>query len=242
MEYKTSPGLPGMLQKIILSCWVLPLTATVACYADLPPRPTTVTLPALSDNATIATSSTSVFENEEVAKEATHCPQGTLAGNGCSVTRYTETQSVKHLKTSATYGGAPITYAQFKVLTDPDYSKKLVTLEHARAGCKGGSLPRWAGIGLGVASVYLMAYSNQLVGAAVLGAGTASYTYGYVRYAKPCNQAHALYRQVDFSQDIDNRLVDGEDRAREMQTLAEQFNARRSSAPVATASKPKNKM
>lgn len=220
-----------------MPCWVLPLTATVACYSANPPRPTTVALPALSDSATLATTSKSVFENEEVAKQASHCPAGTLAGDAsCTVTRYSETQRVQHLKTTATYNGAPITYAQFKVLTDPDYNSKLVTLERARSRCNGGSLPRWAGIGLAVAGLIVASSSDETtkaIGFAGMGAGLATYTYGYIRYAGPCNQANDLYYQLDFSQDIDRNVVDGDAKAREMRELTEQFNARRASAPVA---------
>lgn len=227
-----------MNPNIVLPCWLLPLTATVACYSATPPRPTTIVLPALSETATLATTSKSVFENEEVAKQASHCPAGTLAGDAsCTITRYSETQRVKHLKTSATYDGAPITYAQFKVLTDPDYNSKLVTLERARSRCNGGSLPRWAGIGLAVAGLIVASSSDQTtkaIGFAGMGAGLATYTYGYIRYAGPCNQANELYYQLDFSQDIDRNVVDGSDRAREMQALTEQFNARRTSTPVAT--------
>lgn len=227
-----------MNPNIVLPYWLLPLTATVACYSATPPRPTTIVLPALSETATLATTSKSVFENEEVAKQASHCPAGTLAGDAsCTITRYSETQRVKHLKTSATYDGAPITYAQFKVLTDPDYNSKLVTLERARSRCNGGSLPRWAGIGLAVAGLIVASSSDQTtkaIGFAGMGAGLATYTYGYIRYAGPCNQANELYYQLDFSQDIDRNVVDGSDRAREMQALTEQFNARRTSTPVAT--------
>ena len=229
--------LPGMNRNSMLRCWLLPLTATVACYSATPPRPTTIVLPALSDSGILATTSKSVVENEEVAKQASHCPAGTLAGAAsCTVTRYTETQRVKHMKTTATYDGAPITYAQFKVLTDPDYNSKIVMLERARSRCNGGSLPRWAGIGLAVAGLIVASSSDQTtkaIGFAGMGAGLATYTYGYIRYAGPCNQANDLYYQLDFSQDIDRNVVDGDAKAREMRELTEQFNARRTGAPVA---------
>jgi hypothetical protein len=225
-----------MNRRIVVPCWVLPLAATAACYSATPPRPTTVALPALSDSATLATTSKSVVENEEVAKQASHCPAGTLAGDAsCTVTRYSETQRVQHVKTTATYNGAPITYAQFKVMTDPDYSSKLVTLERARSRCNGGSLPRWAGIGLAVAGLIVASSSDQTtkaIGFVGMGAGLTTYTYGYIRYAGPCNQANDLYYQLDFSQDIDRNVVDGEAKAREMRDLAAQFNARRASATV----------
>ena len=229
----------GMNRNIVLACWVLPLTATVACYAATPPRPTTVALPALLDAATITTHSKVVFENQAVAKQASHCPQGASVGAaGCTVTHYSETERVKQTKTTASYGDTPITYAQFKVLTDPDYNAKLVALERARSRCNGGSLPRWAGIGLAVAGLIVASSSDRttkILGFAGMGAGAATYTFGYIRYAGPCNQANDLYYQVDFSQDIDRRVVEGDDRAHEMQALSEQFNARRTGAPVAAA-------
>ena len=179
----------------------------------------------------ISVDSNVVFENEQVAKKASHCPQGVSStAASCTVTHYSETQSVQRVKTTATYGGAPITYAQFKVLTDPTYDAKLAQLEQARSRCSGGSLPRWVGIGLMVASLVVTSSSEQttrLVRSVSMTAGLATYAFGYFRYATPCNQANDLFNQVNFSQDVGRNVIDGDEAAREMRVLTDRFNARR---------------
>jgi hypothetical protein len=72
--------------------------------------------------------------------------------------------------------------------------------------------------------------TNKVLGFAGMGSGLVIYTLGYIRFAKPCNQANDVFYQLDFSKDINRNVVDGDDSASEMRQLTEQFNARRAVA------------
>ena len=57
-----------------------------------------------------------------MAKKAWTCPAGHAEGSpACTSTTYEVAEPVTRTETAATYGAEPISYGQFKILTDPDY-------------------------------------------------------------------------------------------------------------------------
>ena len=65
------------------------------------------------------------------------------------------------------------------------------------------------------------------VGTGMLVGGGVSYAFGYYGYGgKTCNEARALYQQLDYAEETDWKSVWGEDTAAEMKRLAEEFNNR----------------
>src|SRR5688572_4243127 len=106
---------------------VIPLLSILftACYGAAPPKPATIPMPTLRDDAEIAVHTESKTTIEDVPKESTSCPAGHASGSPqCTVHRYSVAEPVTRTKTTATYGGEAISYGQFKILTDKDYDKK----------------------------------------------------------------------------------------------------------------------
>lgn len=211
---------------------VLVSLTLVACYGAAPPRPARVPLPPLADGAQIDVFSQTQTTMESVQKTASACPQGHADGDpACVVTHYSVVEPVTRTKSTASYGADPITFAQFKVLTDPQYDRKLVELEALSHACSRANHARYAGMGMLIAGVVLYAVSGDkgALGWAAWGSeagGAAAYAAGYYALGgRKCNEAEALYHTLDMSAVMTKETVEGSDQAGEMKTLAEQFNA-----------------
>lgn len=204
-----------------------------ACYGSAPPRAPTIPLPALSDEAVISVHSETTTKIEQVPKEEWTCPAGHAQGDpACLVTRYTAAEPVTTTKTRATYGSEPISVAQFKVLTDPDYARKVSRLDDLRHKCTRANVPRYAGMGLVIGGLVGMIVSRNsgipgLVSWGAIGAGGVSYGVGYFAYGgRDCNRASDLYRQLDLREQQEWAEAYGEDNAADWKVLAERFNQR----------------
>src|SRR5262245_23294288 len=93
-----------------------------ACYGAAPPKPARIPLPPPIDGAQILVHSEERTTIETVQKEASTCPQGHAEGSpACTVTRYSVAEPVTRVYSGATYADQPISYAQFRVMTDPQY-------------------------------------------------------------------------------------------------------------------------
>lgn len=224
--------------KRLVTTTTLALSTLAACYGSAPPRPAPIPLPELSGEATMSVHSETTTKIENREKEAWTCPAGHAEGSpACTVTRYDVAEPVTRTETSATYGAEPINYAQFKVITDPDYEIKLARLDAMRARCQGANTPRWIGAGLmlgGAASWMLSAYGKVFsqVGTGMLIGGGISYGFGYYGYGgRTCNEAQALYQELDYTEEVDWKSVWGPDTAAEMKRLAEEFNNRGARRP-----------
>jgi hypothetical protein len=214
--------------------YCLPLLA--ACYGAAPPKPARVPLPHTVDGAEIRVHTESRTELEDVPKESTTCPQGHASGSpACVVTRYTVREPVTRTYSSATYAESPISYAQFKVMTDPQYDQKLSRLEELSHRCKRANVPRYVGLGLMVGSLI----AAPIVGKAtdstaasqgtlwgMLGAGSASFALGYFAFGgRDCNEARGIYHDVNVAGFTATTDLEGADLAAEMSELASRFNA-----------------
>ena len=203
-----------------------------ACYGAAPPKPPTVPLPPITAGAEIAVQSESNTSMESVPHEARTCASD---GTGCITTTYETTEPVTRTHTSATYNDQPITYAQFNVMTDPKWDDKLAELDDLANKCQRANYPRYAGIaliavgiaggliagaaGAGPSAEYALMYGGG-------GLGLASYALGYFAFGgRDCVEARQLYNEMDMSQAMHMNVVEGADRATEMKTLSEQFNA-----------------
>jgi hypothetical protein len=136
--------------------------------------------------------------------------------------------------TTASYGSEPITYAQFRVMTDPRWNEKLATLDDLAHRCQRANIPRYVGIGLmlgGAAAGLIAGAAGSPTGESALmygglGAGAASYALGYLAFGgRQCVEARNLFNEMDMSGAMDLTTVEGADQATEMKVLAEQFNA-----------------
>jgi hypothetical protein len=204
-----------------------------ACYGSAPPHPTSIALPQLSGEATIDVHSETSTTIENRMKESWTCPAGHAEGDpACTRTTYEVAEPVTRTESTATYGAEPISYAQFKVLTDPDYDAKVARLDHMREKCKGANLPRYVGMGLmlGGAAGWIMSPYGKIfpqIGTVALVGGGTSYAFGYYGYGgKTCNEARALYNELDFTEESGWQSVYGADTAAEMKRLSDEFNTR----------------
>jgi hypothetical protein len=212
--------------------------ALAACYGAAPPRPTQISLPPLRADAEIAVHSDSQTVVEKVQKTATSCPQGHGPGDpACVVTHYTAAEPVTHTTTTASYGGEPISYGQFKVMTDARWDAKLAELADLSRRCERANIPRYAGIGAVVAGlvageIVAQTSAKQYGGVVALvgaGGGMASYALGFFVFGgADCVEAQDLYRYLDVTDEATMNEVHGQRVASEMKALAEQFNAARS--------------
>ena len=124
------------------SVLAIPILLVTACYGAAPPHPARIPMPALRDDAPVDVLSETRTEMESVAKTASSCPAGHAEGSpACTVHHYTEMEPVTRTHTRAIYGGEPISYGQFRVLTDKDYDKKLARLDDLSGGCKRANVP-----------------------------------------------------------------------------------------------------
>ncbi len=212
--------------------FVLMITAvaTTACYGSAPPKPTTVPLPEVRPGAFITTHSTAKTQIETIHKQARTCPQGKGASDpSCTTTEYSAREPVTRTHTTASYGGVNLNLAQFAVLTDPDYDKKLVRLEGHSAACKRATVPRWVAgamlLGGIAASAWLPDGLNRVGAAAGFGGAAASYTMGYWVFGGiRCNQAWPIYKEIGLKEEIKRDVAIGEGKAAAMKERAREYN------------------
>ena len=214
---------------------VLLSLSLAACYGSAPPRPPRVPLPPIEPGVELVVQSETQTTIENVPRTATSCPAGVGEGDpSCVVTRYTEAAPVTHTTTTAAIGDRPLTYAQFRVLTDPQWDAKLARLDELSHRCERANLPRYAGLGLLAAGLLvgpvIAAKGGGDIGAAItyggVAAGTASYAIGYFASGgRDCNEAQALVCYLDTRDQMAWTSVDGDDTAAEMKALADRFNA-----------------
>jgi hypothetical protein len=234
--------------KPLTSVSAIALTSLIGCYGAAPPKPPRVPLPPLAEGAEIDVRSESRTTIEQVQRQSTTCPNGVGQGSpDCVVTHYTEAEPVTRTTTSATYGAEPITYAQFRVMTDPHWDEKLTALDDLAHKCQRANIPRYAGLGLmlgGLVSGLVVGAAGSKTGEAALmygglGAGGASYALGYFAFGgRQCVEARNLYNEMDMSAAMDMTMVDGADHANEMKLLADQFNAAHGGARTAMTMRP----
>lgn len=202
-----------------------------ACYGSAPPPPPRVPLPPVAEGAAIDVHSETKTTIESVQKQASTCPQGHSEGDpACTVTHYQVAEPVTRTTTTASYAEQPISYAQFKVMTDPKWDAKLAELDELATRCRHANIPRYAGMGLMLGGLVAGMIVGGDAGKAIvyggLGAGAGSYTLGYVAFGgRQCVEARNLYNELDLSQAMSWNSVEGADYATEMRALAEQFNA-----------------
>jgi hypothetical protein len=207
------------------------LLSLAACYGAAPGKPPRVPVPQVLDGAEVSVRSVTKTEIENVAKQATTCPEGHSAGDPlCTVTSYTVAEPVTRTTTTASYADQPLTYAQFTALTDPKWDDKHAQLDDLAHKCQRANVPRYAGIGfmLGglVAGMIAGGDAGKVIAYSGLGAGAASYTLGFFAFGgADCVRARNLYRELDLTEAMSWNSVQGAEYATEMKALAEQFNA-----------------
>jgi hypothetical protein len=207
---------------------LLPLAA---CYGAAPGAPPRVPLPPVIDGAEVAVHTETRTEIENVQKQASTCPQGHGPGDpACAVTTYTVAEPVTRTTSTASYAEQPISFAQFKVLTDPKWNEKLALLDELATKCQHANIPRYAGLGsmLGglVAGMIVGGDTGKVIVYGGFGVGASSYALGYFAFGgADCVRAQNLYNELDMSQEMSWNSVEGGERASEMKSLAEQFNA-----------------
>lgn len=213
----------------------LPLLSLAACYGAAPPKPARIPLPPPAEGAQIAVYTESRTEIESVAREAKTCPENSSDPRLCTVTKYTVKEPVTRTYSTMSYGEEPISYAQFKVLTDPQYDEKVSRLDGLSHRCQRANVPRYVGLGLMLGSLLV----SPIVGKAtdstaasqgalwgMLGAGSASFAAGYFAFGgRDCNIARAIYNDVNVEGYVGTTTITGGDAAAEMAALAERFNA-----------------
>jgi hypothetical protein len=209
-----------------------------ACYGAAPHRPPQVPLPPPVEGAGIDVFSETKTTFEPVEKQASSCPQGKGEGDpSCVITRYTVTEPITRTTTRASYGAEPITYGQFKVMTDAHYVDKLADLEDLSHKCKRANVPRYIGMGLFAAGLIVgpLAKSSVIAYGGMIGGGV-SYSTGYFAFGgRDCVRARMLANEIDMTEAMHWESVEGADYAVEMKTLADQFNRGHMNGPSASA-------
>ena len=212
---------------------VLAILLVAGCYGAAPGRPPNVPLPELADapDAHVVVHSVTKTAIENVEKSASTCPQGHNPGDpACVVTRYRVAEPVTRTTTTASLNSEPITFAQFRVITDPKWNEKLGQIDDLSHKCHRANTPRYAGIGLMlggiIAGVIVGGDAGKAVVWAGFGGGAASYALGYFAFGgSDCVAARRMYDQMDLSRAMAWTSVEGADYASEMHGLAEQFNS-----------------
>ena len=200
-----------------------------------PPGPvtTTVPVPTAPEGTPLEVSTESVTKLEDVKKKAETCPQGHTTGSpDCIVSHYTVQEPVTRTETRMAYGAEPLTYAQFLVLAEADRPQRIAELEDNTTKCKRARIPRYVAIGLAVgagAALGYAAYSGNRAGTYVgigLGVGALASTGVGLGMAKgSCKKARNLANELDLS-GKETTVVKGKASASEIQTLANEHNAR----------------
>jgi len=213
----------------------IPLLSLAACYGAAPPKPARIPLPPAVDGATIAVHTESTTEIEAVAKQAKTCPENSSDPRLCTVTNYTVNEPVTRVHSTMSYADEPISYGQFKVMTDPQYDAKLSRLDDLSHKCTRANVPRYVGLGLMVGSLVasvIVGKATDSTGASqatlwgMMGAGGASFGLGYFAFGgRDCNEAKAIYMDVNVEGYTGTNTIEGGDAAAEMAALADRFNA-----------------
>ncbi|HEY5923407.1 MAG TPA: hypothetical protein VIV11_17125 [Kofleriaceae bacterium] len=217
--------------------YCLPLL--VACYGAAPPKPARIPLPPVVEGAELSVHTEERTTIESVQKEASTCPAGHAPGSqACTVTRYSVKEPVTRTHSTVSYADQPISYAQFQVMTDPQYDQKLSRLEALSHTCKRANVPRYVGMGLMLGSLIaapIVGKATDSTGASqgtlwgMLGVGGASFALGYFSFGgRDCNEARGIYNDVNVAGDLNTHTVTGGGIAVEMQELAARFNANQS--------------
>lgn len=219
------------------------LLLSAGCYGAAPPRPQTVAVPEAEPGAHLEVYSNSSTSYENVQRESQTCPQGHSNGSSaCVKTTYTVKEPVTRTVSTATYGGNPVDYAQFLVLSDPNYQEGLTILADHSEACQEANLPRYIGMGLAITGV--LAYSigasksNDTVaniGLLGMAGGAGAYGAGYFAFGgNRCVAAARLYGQINYARSSGQTEIRGSVTAMEMKTLADKFNQRRNQSASAT--------
>ena len=215
----------------ILGCLA---TLATACYGDAPAVLHPVPVPPANGGELIVhTEETTHIETTQKRDEV--CVGGALAlvgADACVGAEYSVDTPITETKSTAALGDIPLSYGQFLVLTDSQYDQKLALLDEHRDACNRSAIPQWTGIGLGAAGLVALGTSEkgsamQTVGWIGLAAGVATYAAGYLAFGGArCEEGRRLYHRLDHSRYGDTMIVTGPARAREMQSVARQFNMR----------------
>lgn len=219
------------------------LTLSAGCYASAPPKLHPLPVPDVSSAAL------DVRSEETTAIETTHNQESACLGAGipglgakaCLDAEYSYDTEVEYVTSTASVNGAPISYGQFLTMTDPNYSQKMAELDEHRSACQASAIPEWAGIGLAIGGVIALSVADEgsalsTLGYVGLGAGAASYAAGYLFLGgSRCAEGQRVYTNLDHSEHKDTMAVIGENAAREMQAVADSFNARRQQMQAAKA-------
>lgn len=204
----------------------------VACYGAAPPPPAKIPLPPIAAGATIDVESHDVTTVEQVSKTAKSCNEATPDPQHCTTTSYTEAEPVTRTHTSASYGSAPLSYAQLKVLSDEHYDEKVQQLAELSHVCRRANVPRYLGL-IGIIGGAIVIGEGQNhdssvvtgAGIAAIAGGIASYAAGYYAFGgRECTQARSLYNEIDYGGQQWTDVV-GEGYAQEMKDLAARFNS-----------------
>ncbi|HUJ60133.1 MAG TPA: hypothetical protein VLX92_16620 [Kofleriaceae bacterium] len=210
--------------------FALPISL-IACYGAAPPKPPQIPLPQIAEGTPIEVHSETNTTIEAVDKQASTCPAGHAEGDpACVITHYTENEPVTRTTTTASYGGQPINFAQFKVITDPKWNDKLGELDDLSTKCHRANIPRYAGMGLMLGGLVTGLVVGGSAGQAILyggvGLGGASYALGYFAFGgRDCVEARELYNYLNVQEETAWNSVQGADYATQMKALADQFNA-----------------
>jgi len=203
------------------------------CYGAVPPKPTTIPIPAIMPGARIEAVTNTKTEIEDVEKQAVTCPAGHVEGSpACVTTKYTVREPVTHTLTTVSYGGESLSRAQLEVMTDRDRDRKLAELDRLSHRCERANTVRKVGLWLGVATaaLYVTAVATQdrvftYTGLGTLVGSASSYGYGYWGLGgKQCVEADDLYRSLEVAQHGETTMY-GESEATLVHELASKFNS-----------------
>ena len=217
------------------AAFLLAIISLTGCYGAAPPKPPRVPLPEVQGGARIDVETVSKTTIESVAKTASSCPHGVSTGDpSCVVTHYSEMEPVTRTSSQMSYAGEPVTVAQFRVLTDPQYDKEVVALADLAHKCQRANVPRYVGIGLfavgllvpTVLGSHLPSAANEGIFWGGVVGGSASYALGYFSLGgRDCVRAKELSNKIDMSGVMAATTVWGTEEAAELQALADGFNA-----------------
>jgi len=220
-------------------------TCVLACYAPVAPRPVAVQPPPLSDDVVmnVHTQRRTVLKTRTVEERT--CPADVKEKDSpkCTVTTREVTEPETQVVTTATYGAEAISYAQFRVLTEPDFTAKRARLDVLRERCRPASGPRWIGSSLlltGLVTSIVGGTMKEPVvtasGGGAFAAGIGTLLLGYYKFGgEDCNRAWSLYEDLDLVDEAKQMEVPGQSAANEMAVLVQQFNARHDTLNSATA-------
>ena len=236
-----------IMSKSAPASFLFALVSLSACYGAAPPKPPLVPMPTLQRGARIDVDTVSKTTMESVAKTASSCPQGVGTGDpSCVVTHYSVMEPVTRTSSQMSYAGEPVTVAQFRVLTDPQYDQEVVALADLAHKCQRANVPRYVGIGMFAVGLlvptllgsHMPSAANEGVFWGGVVGGSASYALGYFSFGgRDCVRARELSNKIDMSGVMTATTVWGADEASELAALAAGFNADHAASARRTAAK-----